>query len=163
PTNYGSNATRTVVWTVNDGSASSNTAAATTTLSITAGNDAPTLTNVPTPEGFHLRQTPPPPAAAAPPAPGHPPAADAPAGDTPRGDHRRHLRGRRRRARLQHGRHRDRGELQLHDRDADALRRRHRRALQPSARQRHLLVGRQPLQLGEQPVEDPELDRQRRF
>jgi lipopolysaccharide export system protein LptA len=44
PTNYGSNTTRTVTWVANDGSGSSNLSApATTTVSITAVNDAPAL------------------------------------------------------------------------------------------------------------------------
>src|SRR5262249_44912053 len=48
PTNFGSNATRTLVWTVNDGGASSGTSTpVTTTVSITNVNDAPTLANVP--------------------------------------------------------------------------------------------------------------------
>ncbi len=46
PTNFGSDPTRTVIWTLNDGSASSNLGTATTTVSITAVNDAPTLANV---------------------------------------------------------------------------------------------------------------------
>ena len=45
PTNFGSNQTRTVTWLVNDGSGSFNlSGTATTTVSITAVNDAPTLT-----------------------------------------------------------------------------------------------------------------------
>jgi hypothetical protein len=48
PNNYGSDPTRTIVWTVNDGGASNNLAAATTTVSITNINDAPTLANVAT-------------------------------------------------------------------------------------------------------------------
>src|SRR5262249_17463222 len=44
PTNYGSNTTRTVTWVANDGSGPSNLSApATTTVSITAVNDAPAL------------------------------------------------------------------------------------------------------------------------
>jgi hypothetical protein len=46
PNNYGSNATRTITWTVNDGAASSNLGTATTTVSITNVNDTPTLANV---------------------------------------------------------------------------------------------------------------------
>src|SRR5205807_5494781 len=52
PNNYGSNPTRTLVWTVNDGGASNNLATATTTVSITNVNDAPTLANVPTTAAF---------------------------------------------------------------------------------------------------------------
>jgi lipopolysaccharide export system protein LptA len=52
PTNFGSNPTRTIVWTVNDGSASSNFGTATTTVSITNVNDAPTLSNVPASAAF---------------------------------------------------------------------------------------------------------------
>src|ERR1051326_5509921 len=45
PTNFGSNATRTVTWVLNDGSGSFNLSTAQTeTVSITAVNDAPTLT-----------------------------------------------------------------------------------------------------------------------
>jgi hypothetical protein len=44
PTNFGSNPTRTVVWTANDGSTTST--AQTTTVNITNVNDAPTLANV---------------------------------------------------------------------------------------------------------------------
>jgi hypothetical protein len=44
PTNFGSNPTRTVTWTLNDGSASNATTSVTTTVSITPINDAPTLT-----------------------------------------------------------------------------------------------------------------------
>jgi lipopolysaccharide export system protein LptA len=43
PTNYGSNPTRTVTWTLNDGSASNATTIVTTTVSITAVNDPPTV------------------------------------------------------------------------------------------------------------------------
>src|SRR5262249_36748818 len=46
PNNFGSNPTRTIVWTVNDGSASTNFGTATTTVSITNVNDAPALSNV---------------------------------------------------------------------------------------------------------------------
>jgi lipopolysaccharide export system protein LptA len=52
PTNFGSNPTRTIVWTVNDGSASSNFGTATTTVSITNVNDVPTLSNVPASAAF---------------------------------------------------------------------------------------------------------------
>ncbi len=48
PTNYGSDPTRTVTWTLNDGSASNATGTATTTVSIAAVNNAPTLSNVAT-------------------------------------------------------------------------------------------------------------------
>jgi hypothetical protein len=49
PTAYGSDPTRTLTWVVNDGSASSNLSTAqTSTVSITAVNDPPTLANVPT-------------------------------------------------------------------------------------------------------------------
>src|SRR5262249_22748354 len=45
PTNFGSNATRTVTWLVNDGSGTSNlSGVSTTTVTLTAVNDAPTLT-----------------------------------------------------------------------------------------------------------------------
>jgi Domain of unknown function (DUF4347)/FG-GAP-like repeat len=47
PNNYGSNPTRTIVWTVNDGAASNNLVTSTTTVSITNINDAPALGNVP--------------------------------------------------------------------------------------------------------------------
>ena len=44
PGNYGSSPTRTVTWVLNDGSGSNNlSTAATTTVSVTAINDAPTL------------------------------------------------------------------------------------------------------------------------
>src|SRR5262249_42968275 len=46
PNNFGSNPTRTITWTVNDGAASSNLGTATTTVSITNVNDAPTLSGV---------------------------------------------------------------------------------------------------------------------
>ncbi len=48
PTDYGSDPTRTVVWTVNDGAASHSSASATTTLDITAVNNRPTLSNIAT-------------------------------------------------------------------------------------------------------------------
>jgi hypothetical protein len=58
PTNYGSNPSRTITWVVNDGSASSNTSnVGTTTVNITAVNDPPTLSNVPTAKLFHVGQT----------------------------------------------------------------------------------------------------------
>ncbi|HEY2134635.1 MAG TPA: DUF4347 domain-containing protein [Xanthobacteraceae bacterium] len=44
PTDFGSDPTRTVTWQINDGAASNATAVSTTTVSITATNDAPTLT-----------------------------------------------------------------------------------------------------------------------
>jgi ELWxxDGT repeat protein len=43
PTDFGSNPTRTVTWTLNDGQGSNNTSTATTTVGITNVNDAPTL------------------------------------------------------------------------------------------------------------------------
>jgi autotransporter passenger strand-loop-strand repeat protein len=47
PTDFGADTTRTVTWVLNDGSGSSNTSApATTTVAITAVNNAPTLSNV---------------------------------------------------------------------------------------------------------------------
>src|SRR5262249_50070904 len=47
PTNYGSNPTRTVTWVLNDGAGSFNLSTTQTeTVSITALNDAPTLTSV---------------------------------------------------------------------------------------------------------------------
>ncbi len=46
PTDYGSDPTRTVVWTLNDGTPGTGTATATSTVSITAVNDPPTLSNV---------------------------------------------------------------------------------------------------------------------
>jgi lipopolysaccharide export system protein LptA len=47
PTDFGANPTRTITWVLDDGSGSSNlSAAATTTISITAINDPPTLANV---------------------------------------------------------------------------------------------------------------------
>jgi len=58
PTNFGANASRTVVWTVNDGSASNNTSAPqATTVNVTAVNDPPTLAGVPSVEGFRIRDT----------------------------------------------------------------------------------------------------------
>src|SRR6185437_8370512 len=58
PTNFGSNLSRTLVWTANDGSASNSTSTPqTTAVSLTAVNDPPTLANVPTVEVFHLGQT----------------------------------------------------------------------------------------------------------
>jgi len=47
PTNFGANPTRTVTWTLNDGNASNATTTATTTVGITAINDPPTLSAVP--------------------------------------------------------------------------------------------------------------------
>jgi lipopolysaccharide export system protein LptA len=55
PTNYGSNATRTITWVVTDGSAAS--ALQTTTLNVTAVNDAPTLTGVPATASYRTGQT----------------------------------------------------------------------------------------------------------
>src|SRR5262249_2645466 len=52
PDNFGSNPTRTVVWTLNDGSASNAITTATTTIDIAAINDFPTLTNVATTAQF---------------------------------------------------------------------------------------------------------------
>ena len=53
PTNFGSNTTRTVTWLVNDGSGSINLAAPpTTTVTLTAVNDAPTLTGTNTSVSF---------------------------------------------------------------------------------------------------------------
>ena len=53
PTNYGSNPTRTLTWLVNDGSASNNlSSVATTTLAITAVDDAPTLAGTAASVGF---------------------------------------------------------------------------------------------------------------
>src|SRR5579883_556926 len=46
PTSYGSDPTRTVVWTLNDGSGSNNLGTATSTINVTAVNDPPTLSNV---------------------------------------------------------------------------------------------------------------------
>src|SRR5262249_39677568 len=47
PNNFGSNPTRTVTWTLNDGSSSNNLSTPVTeTVSITNVNDAPTLSNV---------------------------------------------------------------------------------------------------------------------
>src|SRR5262249_18576814 len=47
PTNYGSNPTRTITWLINDGSGSNNLSSVqTTTLSIVAVNDPPTLAGV---------------------------------------------------------------------------------------------------------------------
>jgi probable HAF family extracellular repeat protein len=46
PTNYGSNPTRTVTWTVNDGQASNNSSSATSTVSVTAVNDPPVLSGL---------------------------------------------------------------------------------------------------------------------
>jgi lipopolysaccharide export system protein LptA len=58
PTNYGSNATRVVTWVVTDGSASNGTSnVATTTLSVTAVNDAPTLAGVPATAAYSIGQT----------------------------------------------------------------------------------------------------------
>jgi Domain of unknown function (DUF4347)/FG-GAP-like repeat len=53
PTNFGSNPTRTVTWTLDDGSASNNlSTVVTSTVSITNVNDAPTLSNVPASANF---------------------------------------------------------------------------------------------------------------
>jgi hypothetical protein len=53
PTNFGSNPTRTVTWTLNDGSGSNNlSTAVTSTINITNINDAPTLANVATSQSF---------------------------------------------------------------------------------------------------------------
>jgi hypothetical protein len=46
PTDFGSNLTRTLTWTLNDGSASNATGTATSTISVTFVNDAPTLSGV---------------------------------------------------------------------------------------------------------------------
>ena len=59
-------------------------------------------------------------------------------------DHRRHLCGRRRRAGRHHHRHRHLGELQFHDRDADAVGLRHARPLPGRARYRHVQCGPKP-------------------
>jgi lipopolysaccharide export system protein LptA len=50
PSNYGSNPTRTVTWTLNDGNAAS---AATTTINITSLNNAPTVSGVPASASFN--------------------------------------------------------------------------------------------------------------
>ncbi|MBV8980470.1 MAG: VCBS repeat-containing protein, partial [Acidimicrobiia bacterium] len=47
PTDFGSNPTRTLTWTLDDGSSSFSTGTATSTVSVTSINDAPTLTGVP--------------------------------------------------------------------------------------------------------------------
>ncbi len=52
PTNFGADPTRTVTWTLNDGSSSNATTTATSTVSITAINDPPTLSNVATGANF---------------------------------------------------------------------------------------------------------------
>src|SRR5205814_2283862 len=53
PTNFGSNPTRTLTWVLNDGSGSFNmSTVATTTVTITNVNDAPTLSNVPVTANF---------------------------------------------------------------------------------------------------------------
>ena len=58
PTNYGSNLSRVLSWTLDDGSASSNLSALQfTTVVITAVNNAPTLANVATRLGFAIGQT----------------------------------------------------------------------------------------------------------
>jgi lipopolysaccharide export system protein LptA len=58
PTNYGSNPARTLTWVLNDGSASNGASTvSTTTVNITAVNDAPTLTSVPGLVAFHINQT----------------------------------------------------------------------------------------------------------
>src|SRR5262249_13376157 len=46
PDDFGSAPTRTIAWTLNDGSASSPTSTRTTTVGITAINDAPTLSSI---------------------------------------------------------------------------------------------------------------------
>src|SRR5262249_59370948 len=48
PTDFGSKPSRTVVWTVNDGATTNSTGSATSTIDITAVNDAPTFSNVAT-------------------------------------------------------------------------------------------------------------------
>jgi hypothetical protein len=58
PTNFGSNATRMITWVVADGSASNGTSSvATTTLNVTAVNDAPTLAGVPSTAAFSAGET----------------------------------------------------------------------------------------------------------
>ena len=57
PTDFGSDLSRRVVWTINDGSASSPTASATTTVNVTAVNDPPTLSSVPALVSFHIGRT----------------------------------------------------------------------------------------------------------
>jgi lipopolysaccharide export system protein LptA len=53
PTDFGSNPTRTVVWTLNDGSGSNNlSTAVTSTINVTNVNDAPTLSNFPPSAAF---------------------------------------------------------------------------------------------------------------
>src|SRR5262249_52796238 len=53
PTNYGSNPTRTLTWALDDGGASNNLGAPqTTTVSITAVNNAPALSGVPASASF---------------------------------------------------------------------------------------------------------------
>jgi microcystin-dependent protein/N-acetylneuraminic acid mutarotase len=58
PTDFGSDTTRTIAWSVNDGSGASNaTASATETVNVTAVNDPPTLTNVAAAAAFHIAHT----------------------------------------------------------------------------------------------------------
>ena len=58
PDDYGSDLSRLVVWTVNDGSGASNaTASATETVNVTAVNDPPTLAHVPAVDMFHISKT----------------------------------------------------------------------------------------------------------
>ncbi len=52
PTNYGSDPTRTVTWTVNDGASSHSSASATSTIDVVNVNDPPTLGNVATSDSF---------------------------------------------------------------------------------------------------------------
>ena len=52
PDDFGSAPTRTIAWTLNDGSASSPTSTVSTTVSITAINDAPTLSSIATSATF---------------------------------------------------------------------------------------------------------------
>ena len=52
PTNYGSDPTRIVTWTVNDGAASHNSATATSTIEVNNVNDPPTLANLTTSASF---------------------------------------------------------------------------------------------------------------
>ena len=133
PTNSGADPSRTISWVVNDGTLNSS-ATQTTTVNITAADDAPVLSNVAACASYTE----------------HGAAVDAVAGATVSDVDNQNLA--RRRCRSAAGfarpatrwrrrrRHQHHGELQRGDRRADADRQRHAGALPAGARQRHLLV-----------------------